>query len=166
MKHPFAPVAVIVAALLIGCIDEAADNAAESQVVPVQKAAQQPKAEQRDTASAVTEPPCKSARLLKVRTVEMAEVRLGGPVPPTNEGEPRPVSSASSTMYYLSLDCGGKIYVARVPGGTPGFQPEELEAAGTLRLRVEGGRILLKSEAGIEFEANLIAAPTSESPPP
>jgi hypothetical protein len=69
-------------------------------------------------------------------------------------------------MYYLSLDCGGKTYVARVPGGTPGFQPEELEAAGTLRLRAEGGRTYLKSEAGAEFEATLIAAPPTESPPP
>ncbi len=87
-------------------------------------------------------------------------------MPPTNEGEPRPVGPASGAIYYLSLDCGGKTYVARVPGGTPGFQPEELEAAGTLRLRAEGGKIFLKSKAGTEFEATVIAAPTAEAPPP
>ena len=160
MTQSFAPLAVVVAALLTGCVDEAPDSAADLQVAPVQGSAQQ-----LDAKPAIVESPCESARLLKVRTVERAEARVSGPVPPIEEGETRPAGVASSTIYYLSLDCGGKAYIARVLGGTPGFQPDEMEAAPTLRLRAEGGKIFMKSEGGTEFEATLIATPAPDSPP-
>lgn len=166
MTQPLAPLAAIVAVLLTGCNEEATDNERGPQVVPSQGTAQPGDAAQSGAVPVTVGLPCDSARLLKIRAVERAESRVGGPVPPTSEGEPRAVGPVSGTMYYLSLDCGGKAYVARVPGGTPGFQPEELEAAGTLRLRSEGGKIFLKSEAGGEFEAALSAVPTPESPPP
>ncbi len=129
MTQSFAPLAVVVAALLTGCVDEATDSAADPRVAPVQGSAQQLEAEQLDATPAIVESPCESARLLKVRTVERAEARVSGPVPPIEEGEARPAGVASSTIYYLSLDCGGKAYVARVLGGTPGFQPDDMEAA-------------------------------------
>jgi len=112
----------------------------------------------------VAEPPCESARLLKVRAVEMAEARVGGPVAPTDEGGARPAGVASSTTYYLSLDCGGKLYVARVAGGTPGFHSDELEAASTLLLRMEDGKLFMRSEGGTELEATLAATPPDGPP--
>lgn len=115
---------------------------------------------------ALARPPCESARLLKVRTVERAESRAGGPVPPTGEGAAPAPEVSSSTLYDLTLECGGKAYVARVVGGTPGFRPDELDAATTLRLRAEGGKLFLKREGGAEFAATLAAARSPQAPPP
>ncbi|HEX9189556.1 MAG TPA: hypothetical protein VGB87_20945 [Vicinamibacteria bacterium] len=111
-------------------------------------------------------PPCETARLLKVRTVERAEGRPGGPLPPTHEGATRVPEASSGTLYDLTLSCGEKAYVARVAGGTPGFRPDDLEAAVTLRLRAEGRRLYLRREGGTEFEATLAAAPSTHGPPP
>jgi len=111
-------------------------------------------------------PPCETARLLKVRTVERAEGRPGGPLPPTHEGATRAPEASSGTLYDLTLECGEKAYLARVVGGTPGFRPDDLHAAVSLRLRAEGGKLFLKREGGAEFEATLAAAPSPPGSPP
>jgi hypothetical protein len=115
---------------------------------------------------ALARPPCETARLLKVRTVARAEARAGGPVPPTDEGAAPAPDVAPGTLYDLTLECAGKTYMARVVGGTPGFRPGDLEAASTLRLRAEGGKLFLKREGGTEFEATLAAAGSPRVPPP
>ena len=99
--------------------------------------------------------PCNTARLLKIRSVEMAESGNRGPVPPSNDDGPRSATSTSPAIYYLSLDCGGKSYVARVARGTPGFQPDELSASTVLQVKEEDGKVFLRSNAGTEFEATL-----------
>jgi hypothetical protein len=73
---------------------------------------------------------------------------------------------SSGTLYYLTLDCGGKAYVARVTGGTPGFRPDELGGGVTLRLTAKGGRLFLRREGGAEFEADLASARSPKRPPP
>lgn len=111
-------------------------------------------------------PPCESARVLKIRTVERAEGRVGGPAPATEDdaaGIPRGISGA---IYYISLDCGGKAYIARVSGGTPGFDPDELAAAASVHLRWEDGKVFLQSEHGAEFEAILATLPSPRAAPP
>jgi hypothetical protein len=115
---------------------------------------------------ALTVPPCESARLVKVRAVERAERRAGGPVPPTDDGATPAPGVSSSTLYDLTLACGGKTYVARVAGGQSGFRPDELDAAVSLHLRAERGKLFLKREGGTEFEARLTVAPQPKNPPP
>ncbi|MDH4260444.1 MAG: hypothetical protein OEW16_09105 [Gammaproteobacteria bacterium] len=157
------------AALLTGCHSESAGiiAAADIQAAPDQRSARQLNAEPAIEASpAAAELPCESARLLKVRAVEMSEGRIGGPVAPTDENVAQPAGVASSTTYYLSLDCRGKTYVARVLSGTPGFQPDELEAAATLHLRAEDGKVFLKADGGAEFQATLAPGPAPVSPLP
>jgi hypothetical protein len=111
-------------------------------------------------------PPCDTARLVKIRTVERVEGRAGGPVPPKEEGAAPGPSAPSTALYDLTLECDGKAYVARVAGGTPGFRPDELEAAVTLHLRVEKGKVFLRREGGKEFEARLATLPSGKGSPP
>ena len=101
--------------------------------------------------------PCKTARLLKIRSVEMTESGNRGPIPPTNDDGQRPATSMSPAIYYLSLDCGGTAYVAKVASGTPGFQPDQLSASTVLILRQEDEKLFLSTNAGAEFEATLAA---------
>ncbi len=103
-------------------------------------------------------PPCECARLLGVRRMELAENRKSGPVGPTNEDSARSAGSASHTIYFLSLDCAGQVYLARVRGGTPGFRPKELSASDSLRIRIQGGKQFLSVDNGPGFEAILSPA--------
>lgn len=119
-----------------------------------------------DLPPAIAEPSCESARILKVRTVGLAESGVDGPTPPTEEGTTLSDRPPARAIHYISLDCGGKIYVARVRGGTPGFDPQKLAAAEALDLRVEDGKAFLKSEQGTEFEAVLAAVQSSDTSPP
>ncbi len=168
MNYSLLTPVVISATLLLGCHrdTDAVNATAGIQVLPVEEAAGHAAAEPRPaTVAGIVEPPCESARLLKVRAVERAEARSGGPVAPTEEDGTRPPGLAAGAMYYLSLDCGGNTYVARVLGGTPGFEPDALEGAAVLHLRAEGGRLFLKADGGTEFEAVLAPAPAPVSPP-
>lgn len=112
-------------------------------------------------------PNCDCLRVLKIRTVERAEATLGRPVPPSKEGESRPVDATSSAIFYLSLECEGQRYVARVLASTRGFKPDEVAAAGSLYpRRAETGKVFLKTEAGFEFEAIVAIADSPTISPP
>jgi hypothetical protein len=168
MNHSLLTPTVALAALFLGCHSgtEAVNATAGIQVLPGEESTGQPDAKPRPaTAPGIVEAPCESARLLKVRAVERSEARVGGPVAPADDDGTRRTGLATHAIYYLSLDCGGKTYVAGVQRGTPGFQPDDLEAAATLHLRAEGGKIFLKADGGTEFEAVLAAVSLSSSPP-
>ncbi len=169
MNHLSLLLAGLVATLLAGCHSDSEGAIAppDIEVGPEQRSAQELDTEpELDGARVAAELPCEAARLLKVRTVERSEARLGGPVAPAADDETRRAGLATRTIYYLSLDCGGKTYVASVQGGTPGFQPDDLEAAAALHLRTEGGKILLKVDDGMEFEVALAAIPSAGNAPP
>jgi len=110
--------------------------------------------------------PCESMRLLKVRAEERAEAHGGGPVPPPGQGAALVEGASAGTLYYLTLECGGKTYVARVVGGTPGFRPDELRPGITLRLKDKGGRLFLGRAGGAAFETSVASAPASGGPRP
>jgi hypothetical protein len=114
---------------------------------------------------ALAELPCESARVLKLRTVARAEGLIGGPISATDNGVTRAPDAISSAIHYVSLECGGQVYVARLLGRTPDFRPEKLGMSVTVR-RTDGGKFLLKSEHGVEFEAILAAAPPPDATPP
>ncbi len=114
----------------------------------------------------VTKAPCETARILKVRIVERAESGGIRPTPPTAEAESRDVQPIARPLYYISLECNGRAYMARVVGGTPGFNPAELDAASQLQVKVADGRTILKTENGDEFEAILATIPAQSATPP
>jgi hypothetical protein len=90
--------------------------------------------------------PCELARVLKVRSVELAEAARASAAP------------HETAIFYVSLDCDGKTFVARIPGGTPGFDPDAIGALVAVQGWAEHGKSLRVRMGGFETEATLAPA--------
>jgi hypothetical protein len=102
-----------------------------------------------------------SCAIVKTRSEER---RLGvaPPIPNPGPGEPD-----VGTLHFLTLRCQGRLYLARIVGDLPSFDPAAAKP-NKVAARFEGDKVFLKWVGGKEAEARFttIETPAAAKPAP
>jgi hypothetical protein len=105
---------------------------------------------------------CEGGRVVKVRTLERAEGARGGPSPAAPDD--RPTVTPGGALHFLTVECGGRTWEARVAEGAPGLRPDDLRPRRDVSVRVRGDRLFLKRSDGSELQTYLVPGRPGQEP--